>query len=528
MRNLYKTSGIAIMLAILTGALFVFTVSAGEKTPPYVVAMQSTGANSNPSRVAVDASTRRAYVLDTQYKLWIFEGVNDPISLPMGRPAEIAVDPEHYIYVTSDIPHNPLSILKGTEKFGTISLGERAAGAVAVLTSTHSAYVALPQHSRIVMLSGDPPTLTAEITVGVNPVAIAANPSNEQVYVVNRGDHTVSIIKNGVVTQTVTVGITPTHVAVNPVTNYVYVSNSGDDTVTVISGDTHATSTIAVGDEPGDIAINPRSGDVYVINEGATGSLSVLRGATLLQTKMLPDSPHAVDVNPATGYVYVVGGEDDAGTITVLSATLASETYVPIGHAPHDIAVLPGVEGDFAYAAMYKGTGGDDEGRVVILGRSEATRVVLENGEPATMNCAGVNALSITLQIPAQTITENVDLICSAWEPETLPHYQFAGQGFILKAYQQGQYRSGFGFDPAITMGVNYPPPHPASLEAELELRFGIPGGEWSAAGIALLSPPAYSTLTVTLNYLPADSLAGYAVVIPRTFLYLPLVMRGA
>ncbi len=528
MRRLYKTSGIAVMLALLTGMLFVLAVRAGEKTPPYVVAMKSTGPNSNPSRVAVDALTRRAYVLDTHYKIWVFEGLNDPTAISMGRPAEIAVDPGRYIYVTSDIPHNPLSILRGTEKFETISLGERAAGAVAVLTSTHSAYVALPHQNRIVVLSGDPPTLTAEITVGVNPVAIAANPSNEQIYVVNRGDHTVSIIKNGVVTQTVTVGITPTHVAVNPVTNYAYVSNSGDNTVTVINGDTHATSTIPVGDEPGDIAINPKSGDVYVINEGTTGSLSVLSGATLLQTKMLPDSPHAVDVNPATGYIYVVGGEDDAGTITVLSATLASETYVPIGHAPHDIAVLPGTEGDLAYVAMYKGIGGDDEGRVVILGRSEATRVVLEDGEPATMTCDGVNALSITLQIPAQTITENVDLICSAWEPETLPHYQFAGQGFILKAYQQGQHRPGFAFVPVITMNVNYPQPNPASLEEELELRLGVPRGEWGTAGITLISPPAHSMLKVTLSHLPADSLAGYAVVIPRTFLYLPLVMRGA
>ncbi|MCD4738741.1 MAG: YncE family protein [Anaerolineae bacterium] len=528
MRKLYKISGIAIMLAILTGMLFVFTVSAGEKTPPYVVAMKSTGDSSNPSRVAVDAITRLAYVLDTQYKLWIFEDADDPTFIAMGRPVEIAVDPGHYIYVTSDIPHNPVSIVHGTEKFGTIPLGIRAAGAVAVLTSTHRAYAALPDDNVVVVLDGSSLTITSEITVGQNPVAIAANPSNDQVYVVNRDDHTVSIIKNGMVIYTATVGITPTHVAVNPVTNYAYVSNSGDNTVTVIAGDTHATNTIAVGDEPGDIAINTRLGDVYVINEGTIGSLSVLRDTTLLQTKSLPDSPRAVDVNPATGYIYVVGGEDDAGTITVLSATLASETYVPIGHAPHDIAVLPGTEGDLAYAAMYKGTGGDDEGRVVILGRSEATRVILENGKPATMICDGVNALSITLQIPAQTITENVDLICSAWEPNTQPHYQFAGQGFILKAYQQGQHRAGFEFMPVITMGVNYPQPHPASLETELELRLGVPGGDWTTAGITLISPPAHNKLTVTLRHLPADSLAGYAIVIPGTFIYLPLIMRNA
>ncbi|MEA3309109.1 MAG: YncE family protein, partial [Chloroflexota bacterium] len=402
------------------------------------------------------------------------------------------------------------------------------AGAVVVLTSTHRAYAALPNDNVVVVLDGSALTITSEITVGANPVAIAANPTNNQVYVVNRTDQTVSIIKGNSVIHTVTVGITPTHVAVNPVTNYAYVSNSGDDTVTVIDGSTHMTSTIDVGDEPGDIAINTRSGDVYVINEGAAGSLSVLRGAKLIQTKSLLDSPHAVDVNPATGYIYVVGGEDDAGTITVLSATLASETYVPIGHAPHDIAVLPGTEGDLAYAAMYKGTGGDDEGRVVILGRSEATRVILENGKPATLTCAGVKALSITLQIPAQTITENVDLICSAWEPDTLPHYQFAGQGFMLKAYQQGQHRSGFEFTPSLTMSVSYPPPTPASVEAELELRFGVPGGEWSTVGMTMISPPAHNTLKVTLSHLPADSLAGYAVVIPRTFLYLPLVMRGA
>ena len=525
MRSSNRNIAVALLLATLALMAVAFIVSADEKTPPYVVAMKSTGANSNPNRVAVDSLTRYAYILDTQYKIWVFEGANDPTHIPIGRPAEIAVDPGHYVYVTSDIPNNPLTVLSGTEKLMTIPLGERASGAIAVLTSTHSAYVTLPDHDTVVVLSDDPPTITAEISVGRNPIAIAANPTNGQVYVVNRDEHNVSIIKDNASIYTATVGITPTHVAVNPTTNYAYISNSGDNTVTVIDGSTHMTSTIEVGDEPGDIAINSQSGDVYVINEGENGSLSVIVGNELSQTKALADSPQAVDVNPATGYIYVVGGKDDAGTITILSDTLASETYVPIGHAPRDIAVLPGTEGDFAYAAMYKGTGGDDEGRVVILARSDASRVVLEKGKPTAMTCEGLNALSVTLQIPAQTITENVDLLCSSWEPDTQPHYQFAGQGFILKAYQQGQHRPRFEFTPVITMAVNYPTTN--FDESELMLRLGVSGGEWSAAGITPQAPPANNVMTVTLSHLPENSLAGYAVVIPRYLLYLPLTMRN-
>ena len=52
------------------------------------------------------------------------------------------------------------------------------------------------------------------------------------------------------VTATVTAGANPYAVAVNPVTNKIYVANYGSDNVTVIDGATNDTTTVAVGIEP--------------------------------------------------------------------------------------------------------------------------------------------------------------------------------------------------------------------------------------------------------------------------------------
>jgi YVTN family beta-propeller protein len=340
------------------------------------------------------------------------------------------------------------------------------------------------------------------------------------------------VLQNTSLIETVDVGATPAAIDVNPQTGYVYVVNSGDNTVTVIdSNNSFATTTVNVGTEPAALAVNPRLGRVYVANAEST-SLSVLEDTSEITRVTLGDAPQAVDVNPATGYVYVVGGTDISGTITVLSSTLASETYVPVGHSPQDVGVLPLEDGDWAYAAMYKGTGDDEGGRVVILGRSEAARVVVpDTGDPSatpvSLECEGSGG-EINLEVPPQDVEGAVDLICTGWNPDTEPRYIFADQGFLLKAYLKGAHQPSFTFDPPLTATVAYPTPPPENAkEADLELRVGIPGQEWSTEGISMTQSPLNGSLAVTLDHLPADSLAGYAVVFPRNLVYLPLVMRN-
>ncbi|MGC9398439.1 MAG: YncE family protein [Anaerolineae bacterium] len=526
----YRSVVVALSVAGLALTLFVVAVGAVTKTPPYVITIASTGDTSTPGRVGVDPVTGRGYVLDNQGKVWIFSGTEVLEELAVPPPKDVAVDPGRYVYVTSQVERNPVTVLdawSGEKTSVSIGTPSRASGAAAVLTTTHYAYVTLPNEDAVAVLSGT--TLLEEaIPVGQQPVDVAADPASGYVYVVNQQDETVSVLQDTEVITTVTVGASPAALDVNPQTGYVYVVNSGSDSVTVIdSGDHFATTTVAVGTEPAALSVDLRRGRVYVAEAGSS-SLSVLEGKSRSDTINLGDAPIALDVNPVTGYVYVVGGTDISGTITVLSSSLASETYVPVGHSPQDVGVLPLEDGDWAYAAMYKGTGGDEGGRIVILGRTAAARLVVpREGEfAAKMTCQGSGG-PVDIVVPPQGVTEAVDLICTAWEPDTAPRYLFAGQGFLLKAYLKGAHQPGIAFNPPLEAGVAYPTPPADTAEEDLELRVGVPGQRWGTEGISVTAPPDSGVLGVTLAHLPENALAGYAVVVPRTFIYLPLVMRN-
>ena len=58
------------------------------------------------------------------------------------------------------------------------------------------------------------------IPVGDNPAGVAHNPSNNNVYLVNHGSNTVSVInENNVVVDTIVVGFSPFFIEYNPNSN---------------------------------------------------------------------------------------------------------------------------------------------------------------------------------------------------------------------------------------------------------------------------------------------------------------------
>ena len=68
------------------------------------------------------------------------------------------------------------------------------------------------------------------------------------------------------VTATVTAGICPDAVAINPVTNKIYVANYNSGDVTVIDGATNTTATVTAGTHPWAVAVNPVTDKIYVTN----------------------------------------------------------------------------------------------------------------------------------------------------------------------------------------------------------------------------------------------------------------------
>jgi hypothetical protein len=241
------------------------------------------------------------------------------------------------------------------------------------------------------------------------------------------------------------------------------------------------------------------------------------------------DDPRAVDVNSNSGYIYVIGGQDVEGTVSVLSQTLVVETFLPVGHSPQDIAVDP--RNDLGYATLYKKAGAEDVGRVIILGRTDSSTIILEPTahRQTVFKCEGISN-TITILLPPYPVTETLTLSCWPWEANTEPKYIFAGQGFFLKAYHLGVYKPGLQFRTPITIGVGYPGFEGNLQENRLSLIVGSPASSWNdnSDDIHWLAHNLQqNTITYTLDALPVLSQDGYALVIPPAYSYLPLVLRN-
>ena len=125
---------------------------------------------------------------------------------------------------------------------------------------------------------------------------MAITPDGKHAYVTNNADGTVSVITTATsaVSAPITVGNAPTAVAVTPDGKHAYVTNNGDGTVSVITTTTGAVSApITVGSRPVGVAITPDGKHVYVVNSSVdnfvtndvvsngAGTVSVITTATV-------------------------------------------------------------------------------------------------------------------------------------------------------------------------------------------------------------------------------------------------------
>ena len=190
---------------------------------------------------------------------------NSRISLPVGDgPLGAALSPdEDYLYVTNN-SDDSLSIISAdtNELFGTIA---------------NHHYIRYPN-------AGD--------VAFDKPYGITVADDNYDIYVVNNGNNTISIIyateiyAKGdsfdwndydpddddvgpyVLAKSITVGNDPRCIVIMPDQQYAYVTNYGDDTVSIISLSTYeVTDTITVGDGPYGISTTPSGAFVYVVNQ---------------------------------------------------------------------------------------------------------------------------------------------------------------------------------------------------------------------------------------------------------------------
>ena len=508
-----------VWLLLFLAAMMTARSVEAAKTPPYVVAVQDTGASS-PYHAAVDPVRGLAYIGDSlQSTVWVMEGKQLTATVAVAAPFAIGIDPGRYAYVTTQ-GGTSLTVIEGTAKAGTVDVGALS-GAVDVFTPTQTAYVALPYADRVALVQGT--TLLGTVAVGDGPRAVLAVPQRGEVYVANGNEGTVSVLQGATLVATITVGTSPSALTYDPVSDHLYVANAGDDTLTVISGHS-VIATLNVGVAPSSLAVNGRKGYVYLGNAGSPtdpGSVQVISDTTILATLAIT-APQAIAVNPQSGYAYVAAGLDEEGRVGIISYTTMIETFLPVGHSPRDVAVDP--VSDLAYVPLYKAGSGDNDGRIVILGRTEADYAELEPGTATVLDC---DLARLRIEIPAGAVDENTTLLCTNWEPTPPEGYLFLGRGFILKAYRLGIHQPGLAFLKPVTLTLSYDEADFPVSEEKARLYTGYIGGVWDENGLTFITQDeAADLITETLSHLPQLSQAGYALLAEAPHVYLPLVLK--
>jgi len=187
-------------------------------------------------------------------------------------------------------------------------------------------------------VSASAQTVTATVSAGTNPDAVAVNPVTNKIYVANSGSSNVTVIdgaSNSV--STVTTGSGPLAVAVNPVTNKIYVATNSN--VTVIDGATNTTTTVSAGSTPYALAVNPVTNKIYVANLDSN-NVTVIDGATNSTTTVTDpnaNAPYAVAVNPVTNRIYVAN--KSSNNVTAIDGATNNVTTVTDSSASGPVAV---------------------------------------------------------------------------------------------------------------------------------------------------------------------------------------------
>jgi YVTN family beta-propeller protein len=198
--------------------------------------------------------------------------------------------------------------------------------------------------------------LDRELTVGQNPVAVAVNPTRNEVYVLNSGARdaqgSVSVInaENNTVAATIPVQRQPLSIDLDTTGSLAYVANSGSNTISVL--DLKARREIArigTGEAPASVRLtsdrktlvvaNSRSASVSIIDP-ATGNIRAAfdncPGAG--DTVILPDSTKAF-IACATGHQVMVIALAHSKSNPDQPDRL--ETLMDVGHAPVHLALKP-------------------------------------------------------------------------------------------------------------------------------------------------------------------------------------------
>jgi YVTN family beta-propeller protein len=208
-------------------------------------------------------------------------------------------------------------------------------------------YVTESGRNVVAVLGGSASAISAEVPVGVNPVNLTVLPNGKKIYVVNRGDNSVTVIdtsdKSVVTTLSDPLASTPVWAVPSADSSHVYVVNQGSSNVTVINATNDSViANLAVGTSPNYavfdtqnqrvVITNPAAGSISVINADATSPLfntvkTITVGTNPMSVTALADGTRLYVANTGSNSVSVING---------LSLTVTKT--IPVGTSPVSIA----------------------------------------------------------------------------------------------------------------------------------------------------------------------------------------------
>jgi YVTN family beta-propeller protein len=260
--------------------------------------------------------------------------------------------------------------------------------------------------------------LDRELPVGQNPVAVAASPTRNEVYVVNSGAEgaqgSVSVIdaENNTVAATIPVHRQPVSIDLDPAGALAYVANSGSNTISVL--DLNARREIAqigAGEEPVAVRISPdgktlvvanrRGNSVSLIDPAARPPAQSVRavfegcpGAT--DAVILPDSSKAF-VACAAGHQVMVIALAHSKTNPAQPDRL--ETLMDVGRAPIQLALKPDGGELFAVNSL------SDSISEVVTGTNDVGGATMIGDDPVRGLVSSDNSLLYVGNLRSQEVT---------------------------------------------------------------------------------------------------------------------------
>ena len=219
---------------------------------------------------------------------------------------------------------------------------------ISLANATGFVYVAEFGRRVVGVLGGFPLALQSEIQVGANPVNLAALPSGSKIYVVNRGDNSVTVVStadNNAVA-TIPVGSSPVWAVPSADGSRVFVVNQGSGTVSLIDATSDSViATLTVGASPNYavfdarnqrvVVTNPGSNTVSVINADPTSPAfknvtNVAVGSNPVSVTALADGTRLYVANRDSNSVSVINSLSLAVSKTIsLSSTISAADQTP-------------------------------------------------------------------------------------------------------------------------------------------------------------------------------------------------------